>query len=458
MFTYMFGRRKKKKSASSKGGGEDLPQVDFKPKGADKQVQQGILIGVRSVEQFPAANGLIAEALLARADQIMLDYSQQGVAVRIRVDGLWEGLPAMDRETGDGVLVIFKKLCSLNPVDRRSRQQGTLPLAFQGNDWIVEFVSQGIATGERVLLRIAPKKQGLSTLDDLGMREKMQQQFRDLVNSKKSMFVFSGVPGHGLPTMWRVGLEAADRFVRDFHSVADVTADDPEIINIAKHTFDKAAGETPMTVLKSLLLKQPDALILPDLFNPEIAKLICGEVIDEGRNAITRVTAASTIEAIIKLMATYPQSAKSLVKITCGCINLRLVRRLCTECRQPFQPTPQLLQKLGLPPGRVQALYQPFIPPPPDQRFDAQGKPLEIEICTRCNGRGYFGRMGVFELLQMNDDIRRMLLQKPDVQSVLPVARSHGFLTLQEEGVLAVAQGLTSLQELQRVLSPAKKA
>lgn len=454
----MFGRRKKKKSGSSKGGVDELPQVDFKPKAADKQIQQGILIGCRGIEQFPAANGLIAQALLARADQIMLDYSKQGVAIRIRVDGLWEGLPAMDRETGDGVLVVLKKLCNLNSTDRRSRQQATLPLTFQGVDWIVHFTSQGIATGERVLMRIEPKKQVLNTLSDLGMREKMQQQLRDLLNSNKSMFVFSGIPGHALPTMWRVGLEAADRFVRDFHSVEDVATDDPEIINIGKHTFDKSAGETPMTVLKSLLLKQPDALIFPDLFSPEIAKLICGEVIDEGRYAITRVTAASTIEAIIKLMATYPQSAKSLVKITTGCINLRLVRRLCTECRQPFQPTPQLLQKLGLPAGRVKTMYQPFIPPPPEQRFDAQGKPLEIEICTRCNGRGYFGRMGIFELLQMNDDIRRILLQKPDVQSVLPVARKHGFLTLQEEGVLAVAQGLTSRQELQRVLSPPKKA
>ncbi|MEZ6149807.1 MAG: ATPase, T2SS/T4P/T4SS family [Pirellulaceae bacterium] len=450
--------KKKKKSRSSKSGAEDLPQVVFKPKAADKAAEQGIMIACRGIEQFPAANDLIAQALLARADQIMLDYSQQGVAIRIRVDGLWESLPPLDRETGDPVLVILKKLCNLNPADRRSRQIGSLPLSMKGTDWIVSFTSQGIVTGERVLMRIEPKKQVLNNLGDLGMREKMQQQLRDLLNSDKSIFVFSGVAGHALPTMWRVGLESADRFVRDFHSIEDVTVGDPELINIGRHTFDTAAGETPMTVLKSLLLKQPDALILPDLFSPEIAKLICSEVANEGRYAITRIVAGSSIEAIIKLMATYPASAKSLVKLTCGCINLRLLRRLCTECREPFQPTPQLLQKLGLPAGRVQTLYKPNIPPPPEQRFDAQGKPLEIEICKQCNGRGYYGRMGVFELLQLNDEIRQALLKKPDVQSVLAVARKSGFLTLQEEGALAVAQGLTSLQELQRVLYPAKKA
>src|SRR5690606_7619969 len=120
--TMLRRNKSKKKSKSSKSGIEDLPQVEFKPKAADKASEQGIMIACRGIEQFPAANGLMAQALLAHADQIMLDYSKQGVAIRIRVDGLWEALPSMEREIGDPVLVIFKKLCSLNPTDRRSRQ------------------------------------------------------------------------------------------------------------------------------------------------------------------------------------------------------------------------------------------------------------------------------------------------------------------------------------------------
>lgn len=448
-------RRKKKSSAAA--GPEHLPKVDFKPKAEDKQAQQGILIACRGMEQYAAAEALVAQALVARADQILLDFSQQGVAVRFRVDGLWEGMPGMDRPTGDGVLVILKRLCNLNPADRRSRQQGTLPLTMKGVDWIMHMLSQGIPTGERVLLRFEPKKAVLNTLEDLGMRPKMQEALRGLLNSDDAMFIFSGVPGHALPTTWRVGLESADRFVRDFHSVEDVKADDPELINIAKHTYDSSAGETPMTVLKSLLLKQPDVLIIPDFVKPEIVKLICDEVHDEHRYAITRIAAPSAIEALIKLMATYPASATKIAKLTCGVINQRLVRRLCTACRQSFQPSPQLLQKLRIPPGRVQTLYQPTIPPPPEQRVDANGKPIEIEICSQCNGRGYYGRAAIFELLQTNEQIRTAFAQKPTVEHVLPIARKNGFLTLQEEGVLAVATGLTSLQELQRVLAPPKK-
>ena len=176
---------------------------------------------------------------------------------------------------------------------------------------------------------------------------------------------------------------SGDRFVRDFHSIEDVKLDEPELINITKHCFDSSAGETPMTVLKSLLLKQPDVLVFPEFYSQQVAKLVCDEVADESRYAITRVAANSAVEAVLKLMATYKESAKTMVENTCGVINQRLIRRLCPDCRQPFQPQPQLLQKLRIPAGRVQTLYQPFIPPPPEQRVDANGKPIEIETRRR---------------------------------------------------------------------------
>ncbi|RMF44718.1 MAG: general secretion pathway protein GspE [Planctomycetota bacterium] len=455
----MLRRKNKKAGGKSTGGNAEgtLPKIEFKPPIADKQQEQGVLIACRGMPQWPAALQLAAQAIKSRAEQILLDFTAQGVAVRIRVDGIWESLPPMDRPTGDGVLVIFKKLCDLNPNDRRSKQHAVLPVKYKGVDWLFDFVSQGVPTGERVLIRIEPKKPVLTTLADLGMRQKMQEQLRNLLNASGHMFLFSAPPGHGLPTTWRVGLEAADRFVRDFHSIEDVHLNEPELINITKHTFDSAAGETPLTVLKSLLLKQPDVLVLPDLVDGEVCKLMCEEALEEGRSFMTRIHADSAVQALIKLMARFKGSARELVKACNGVLNQRLVRRLCLECRQPFQPSPQLLQKLGIPPGRVQVLYQPTIPPPPEQRVDANGRPLEIEICGKCGGRGYYGRAAIFELLVLNDDIRKAFLNDPRPASVLAVARKHGFLTLQEEAILAVATGMTSLQEIQRVLTPPKK-
>lgn len=447
----------RKKTAASSGSGQapQLPPMDFKPPVSDKQVQQGILISCRAIDQYPVAILLLAQALSVRADQILLDCTAQGVSVRCRVDGIWENMPPMDRPTGDGVMIVIKRLCNLNPTDRRSRQSAKLGLSHMG-DWIVDFTSQGVPTGERAVMRIEPKKPVLKTLSDLGMREKLQEQLKALLNGDDALFVFSAPPGHGLPTQWRVGLEAADRFIRDFHSIEDVALAEPEMINIAPHHFNRAAGETPMTVLKSLLLKQPDVLVIPDFVDNDTVEVVCDQIIDQHRFGITRMVAGSAVEAILKLLAAFPAESKRLSQIISGAINQRLVRRLCDKCKQAFPPSPQLLQKLGIPPGRVSALYQPFVPPPPEQRVDAKGNPIEIEICTKCNGRGYFGRMAIFELLVVNDEIRKALVQKPTVESVLQVARKQGFLTIQEEGVLAVATGATSLQELQRVLAPPK--
>ncbi len=444
----------KKKSTST--GEIVLPPLEFKPAVGDKQQQQGLLLACRQVEQYPVAVMLIAQALKNKADQILLDYAAQGVAVRYRVNGLWEAMPPMDRATGDPVLMVLKRLCMLNPADRRSKQINKLPVSLNG-DWIIEFMSMGTPTGERVLMKIEPKKPILKTLGDLGMREKMQEQVKGMLNANDGLAIVSAPPGHGLPTMWRVALEAADKFVRDFHIFEDKKTAEPEIINITQHLFDSDAGETPMTLLPSLLLKQPDVLVLPDFVNEQTVETVVEEVIDEHRHAITKVVAASAVEALIKLAVTYKNQAKQLVKIACGVTNQRLMRRLCDKCRQPFQPTPQLLQKLGIPQGRVPQLYQPFVPPPPEQRVDAKGNPIEIEICKQCEGRGYYGRIGVFEYLTINDAIRTAVLQQPSPQHVAAVAKQQGHRNLQEEAILAVAVGATSLQELQRVFAPPAK-
>ncbi|MEZ6135267.1 MAG: hypothetical protein R3C53_10190 [Pirellulaceae bacterium] len=118
---------RRKKNQETQATQVQLPPIEFKPRASDPQIQQGLLIACRSMEQYGAALMLLAHAFRSRADQIMLDYSQQGAAVRYRVDGNWERMPPMDRPTGDGVLVIFKRLCSLNPRTAEVYKQALCP-------------------------------------------------------------------------------------------------------------------------------------------------------------------------------------------------------------------------------------------------------------------------------------------------------------------------------------------
>lgn len=434
-----------------------LPPIEFKPKAASKTEADGIMIAARQLPGFPMVSQLMAMAMVDRADIVMLDYAQAGVAVRFRVDGLPENKPPMEREPGDAALFALKKLCGLNPADRRSKQEAKLPFHFAKEDWIAEVVTQGVPTGERAMIRIEPKKPKLKTLTDLGMRDKMQEEWRGLLNATGGIVIVSGPPGHGLPTTWRISLESADKFVRDWVGLEEKSKQDPEIINVSPNTYDVAAGQSPMAVLKSVALKQPDVYVIPDIIDDAMAQFVIDELTVEKRHCVTRMVATDAIEAYCKFLAQHKTNAAKLAKLITGVINVRLMRRLCDNCKQQFQPTPQLLQRLGLPP-QVKLLYQPFVPPPPEQRVDAKGNPVEIEICKRCNGRGYYGRIGIYELLKVDDQFRNASLQNPSPDALRPFAKKLGHKGFQEEGLLAAVLGHTSLQELQRVLSPPKPA
>ena len=133
---------------------------------------------------------------------------------------------------------------------------------------------------------------------------------------------------------------------------------------------------------------------------------------------------------------TGPRATTTVTAVLCT----RLIRKLCDACKVAYTPTPDLLKKLGIPQGKVEALYR-------------SPKPEEVEKpCKECAGLGFKGRTGIFELLEVDDQMREVLLKKPQLELARKVARAAGMRPLQEEGLLLVAKGVTSLAELQRVL------
>ncbi len=453
----VFGKKKAKPASDSLSfGGEDvvIPSLEIKTIGIAKDEAQGLMIAARQLPGYPVALVILANAITSRADRILMDYSAQGATVRYRIDGVWETLPPVDRPTGDAALVVYKKMFGLNPAERRAKQDAKFATNFKDTDWVITFSSAGVPSGERVLFQIDTKKPTIKTLNDIGMREAMQETFRGMLNGDKGIVLVSGPPGQGLPTSWRISLESADKFVRDFVSLVNKAEPDPEIINVAQNYFEVGVGESPEEQFEKMLLKQPDVLVMPSFVNSYIADRVIDQINTHGKHSITRMVATDAVDAIIKLLTMYKPEAKEIVKLLSGVINQRLVRRLCEKCKQPFQPTPQLLQKLGIPVGRVQKLFQPTIPPPPEQRVDAKGNPIEIEICKKCNGRGYFGRLAIFELLTVDDKLRQVIMKSagtPD--AIRQFAKQNGHLGFQEEGILACALGMTSLQEIQKMMA-----
>ncbi len=453
----VFGKKKPKKTQQSQidtSGQIEIPPLEIKPHGIGRDEATGLMIASKQLPGYPIALVVLANAINGRADRILIDYSAQGAVLRYRVDGIWETLPAMDRVSADSALVVYKKILGLNPTERRQRQDGSFATSFREIDWIFTFMSVGVPSGERVLFSIDRKKPLLKTLGDLGMRDGMQEQFRGLMNGNQGVVVISAPASHGLPTTWRIALENADKFVRDWVSIENKKEAEPELINVTQYLYEPGIPPTPEEVFNKVRLKQPDVFVMPSLVSSEIVESLLFQINTEHKHVVTRVVATDAIDAVIQILSAYPSHARGIVKVLQGVLNQRLIRRLCDNCKQPYQPTPQLRQKLGLPADRVPKLYNPTVPPPPEQRVDAKGNPIEFEICKRCNGRGYLGRLAIFELLKIDDAMKQAIVKyasKPD--ELRAFAKQQNHLGFQEEGILACAMGVTSLQEIQRLLS-----
>jgi type II secretory ATPase GspE/PulE/Tfp pilus assembly ATPase PilB-like protein len=297
------------------------------------------------------------------------------------------------------------------------------------------------------------------TLADLGMRDKMVATVKELLNDEGNIVLITAPKSEGLTTTWHVCLSAADRLVRDFQSFEEQTRPEAEIININPNFYGGDTGITAYESVRKSILKEPDVFLFPEPVDPDAFELTLDQIDKADKKVVTRVVAGGAVEGLVRLVAQYSDHRQRIAEKVSCVLGQRLVRRLCDNCKVGFQPPPQLLQQLGIPPGRVAMLYQPFIPPPIEQQVDENGRPAPITPCHACQGRGYLGRIAIFELLRPGPKLRDAVTKTQDVAKLTAIAKSEGFHSVQTEAVLTVARGLTSLDELKRAFArkPAKK-
>ena len=210
--------------------------------------------------------------------------------------------------------------------------------------------------------------------------------------------------------------------------------------------FDSRNSETPVDVLPKLIRTYPDVYVLRDLVNGETVDILCDQVTEEERFVFASIRAKEATEALLRVLMLKGTPEKFAAAVT-AVINVRLVRKLCDKCKEAYAPPAEVLKQLGLPPGKVQALYRPPVPPPPDSEAAKQYKP-----CEECLAIGYLGRTAIFELATVDERMRQVLVKQPKLELLRDASRKAGNRNLQEEGVLLVARGITSVPELVRVL------
>jgi type II secretory ATPase GspE/PulE/Tfp pilus assembly ATPase PilB-like protein len=415
--------------------------VDLKAIGApEERDNQANLISARQSPGYLLVKELVAEMVDRRSDRALLDYTQQAVVAKQHIDGVWHNSEARDRESGDVMLAVMKTLANMNASERRKKQEGKFAAKYKDINFICPLVSQGVPTGERVVVKLLGGYQkAFRTYEDLGMRAKLSEQWSALMGQDKGLLIMAAMPEAGLTTLMDVSIGETDRLLRDFVAIEEENHRERELENVEVTTYSAATGQTAASLIPGLIRKYPNVYVLRDFSDTEAAKLLIDQAREEDRLVITGAHAKEAPAALLRMLQLkVPQRdfAAAVSAVLC----MRLIRKLCDSCKVAYTPAPELLKKLGIPAGKIEALYR--VP-----------KAEEIEKpCQECGGIGFKGRTGLFELLVVDDKIREILVKQPQLDLLRKAARVTGMRSFQEEGLLLVAKGVTSIAELQRVL------
>jgi len=315
----------------------------------------------------------------------------------------------------------------------RAGRAGTFALEVDGKPRNCRLSVRAVSGGEQVVVQIEPPAVVFKKPADVGMPAAVAERLGELLTLEKGLIVLSSPPASGLTTTFDVVVQTADRLLRDFISLEDAAAPPREIQNVKPVRFDARTGVAPLDVLATAMREYPRAIVTRDLKDRPLAVELARLAADS-QLVIVSMKASDAVDAVARLLAcgiTPDVLARTLV----GSLAQRLVRRLCPKCREDY-PTPgEVLARLKTTPEKLPHLRKP----------SAHG-------CRLCRGTGYLGRTAVFELAS-GSTFRQAIAAKADPKLLRQAAVKDGMQPMREAGMALVVEGVTSLEEMQRVFT-----
>ncbi len=394
----------------------------------------------------------VGAALSSWAQKMIMTRSAQGVQVQYLIDGVTHACPALPPDVGATMMAMIKVVAGINIEKPAPQQTGSFEIRSFRKPHHCDVLSQLSNTAERLTLTFDGEKPGPERMEDAGMRPKMLKRLKEILQ-QPGLVLVSAPPGQGFTTLFNNTVRAVDRYLRNVVAVEDVQKPDGEVENAPITTYDSKVGESPITVLPKLLLTYPDVICVRNMVDAESANLLFEQPGKEDRMVVAGIAAKDCVEALLRVLA-LKASREKFTPVVNAVINQRLLRKMCEVCKQQFPATPQMLKQLGVPQGKIKMFYRQGPPPAPLEEIDPKVAEEEgPRACPGCNGIGFRGRTAIFEMLEIDDDFRKALLQT----NKLDVLRQHAvksgkYTTLMDDGIIAAARGITTIQEVARVL------
>jgi type II secretory ATPase GspE/PulE/Tfp pilus assembly ATPase PilB-like protein len=391
---------------------------------------------------IPSKN-IVTNALDRRAEMIVMDPKGQATLVRFVIDGVAYPGAKLTRQQGLAVTQMMKLLSGLDIQQRKIPQAGGVRAELAATKYELRVESTPIAEGaERLTIRAKNLKNDIETPGGAGISDDLRRKIRELSHQGSGALLVCGPPHSGTTTTSFAVMRCVDAYMQSIFTISDMGGRD--IIHVTP--FEVSPGQSWNEVIDRLIRVEAHVLFMDPIHNAETAR----NVLDAQKRLVivAEFTAKDAAHGIVQLCQ-WAGEPKLVAEGLRGIVSSKLVRLLCQSCRTAFRPNPKLLQRIGLPP-ETKTLYRATTAPPPRQVQDDEDEEEYIP-CSKCNGIGFLGRTGLFELIEMTDAMRQLVAENPDVAEIKKLARAEGMTTLQGSGLDLVAKGKTSLEELQRV-------
>ena len=386
---------------------------------------------------------MISDALSRRAHTILLEPREGRVAIRFVIDGVAYPAAAVPGQKGAAMVQMVKLLSGLDINDRRTAQSGGMKAEYERIPYhlMVETAAVG-GKAEKIRIKVDNRKVVRQKPQEIGFPDHLKTKIRHYSGERSGVILICGPPDTGVTTLATVVLHCVDPYLYSVYNLADRNV--RELINVAD--FKPEPGHDLEITFDRIIRREADVIYMNPLTSPQDTQTIFQYA--DRLAFVAEIPANNPAEAVRKLIEWIGIDA--VVKNLRCIVTQKLIRKLCDDCKQAFRPNPLLLKKLGLPP-ETSVLYRAPLPPPPD---DPKAQTIE-EMCADCDGVPYHGRVAAFELFEMTDAMKEVIVHDASPGAIRGQMMAESQTTLQKDAIRLVVEGKTSLEEVQRTFNPA---
>jgi general secretion pathway protein E len=376
-------------------------------------------------------NSLLFQAAKDRASDIHIEPFERDLTVRFRIDGILYDIISPPKRFQPVIISRVKIMAGLNIAEKRLPQDGRIRIRLAGKDIDIRVSIVPTSFGERVVMRLLDKATTVLQLEELGLAGMKLELVHKLIKQSHGILLVTGPTGSGKTTTLYAALSKINTIDKNI-----ITIEDPveyQLHGIGQIQVNPKIELTFASGLRSILRQDPDVIMVGEIRDLETAEIAIQSALT-GHLVFSTLHTNDSFGSITRLldMGIEPFLVSSSV---IAVMAQRLVRRLCSSCRAPYQPTREELEELGITPQRMlgKTVYKPG------------------EGCAQCKRTGYRGRTGIHELLVVDDEVRTLIMKSADAATIRRAATARGMNTLREDGADKVVEGLTSIEEILRV-------